>query len=175
MRILSGEEEKEARYYMEEAAKMAANSPCFKSHCGSVVVKNRRIIGRGYNSPPRGGKITSCIKDCIPKDFESDRHCCLHAEQRAIMDVFRNWPEKIYEARLYFIRLNANNEKMFAGRPYCTICSKMALDSGISEFGLWHEEGICVYGTEEYNKFSFGLIDWGEEMKKLAEQVRKNL
>jgi hypothetical protein len=30
----------------------------------------------------------------------------------------------------------------------------MALDAGIAEFVLWHEEGICVYPTAEYNKLS---------------------
>lgn len=42
-----------------------------------------------------------------------------------------------------------------AGKPYCTICSKLALDVGIKEFALWHEEGITIYNTEEYNTLSY--------------------
>lgn len=45
-----------------------------------------------------------------------------------------------------------------AGKPYCTICSKMALDVGIAEFVLWHEEGITVYDTKEYNELSFQYV-----------------
>jgi hypothetical protein len=71
------------------------------------------------------------------------------------MDVLRNNPGKITGSRLYFIRLGEDGKKSPAGKPYCTICSKMALDSGISEFVLWHKEGICVYDTEEYNELSF--------------------
>jgi hypothetical protein len=42
-----------------------------------------------------------------------------------------------------------------SGKPYCTICSKSALDIGIKEFVLWHEDGICAYDTAEYNLLSF--------------------
>ena len=31
----------------------------------------------------------------------------------------------------------------------------MALDAGIKKFVLWHEQGICIYDTEEYNEISF--------------------
>ncbi len=54
-----------------------------------------------------------------------------------------------------FIRLDKNGTLSRAGKPYCTICSKMALDVGIDEFVLWHEDGICVYDTDEYNTRSF--------------------
>jgi hypothetical protein len=29
------------------------------------------------------------------------------------------------------------------------------LDVGISEFVLWHEQGITIYDTDEYNNLSF--------------------
>ena len=71
------------------------------------------------------------------------------------MDALQHHPEKIKDSRLYFIRLDEQGDKLKAGKPYCTICSKMTLDAGIAEFTLWHEEGICVYGAEEYNGLSF--------------------
>jgi hypothetical protein len=37
--------------------------------------------------------------------------------------------------------------------PYCTICSKMALDVGIAEFVLWQDKGVCVYNTEGITHF----------------------
>ena len=43
----------------------------------------------------------------------------------------------------------------FYTNPYCTIYSKMALDSGVAEFILWQNKGICVYNTKEYNALSF--------------------
>ena len=155
MKILVANKEREAVQWMERAAKVALKSPCFRSQCGSVIVKNEETIGEGFNGPPAGQTVEQCLKDDLPAKFKSDKTCCVHAEQRAIIDALVKHPDKIKGSRLYFIRLDSNGHMAKAGKPYCTICSKMALDAGLAEFVLWHEEGICVYGTEEYNKKSF--------------------
>jgi len=85
----------------------------------------------------------------------TDKTCCVHAEQRAIMDALRNHPKEMIGSTLYFIRLYEDWNMSFSGKPYCTICSKMALDVGISEFVLWHKNGIVAYSTEEYNLISY--------------------
>ena len=71
------------------------------------------------------------------------------------MDALKNNPTRLKNSTLYFIRLSKENEKQFAGNPYCTICSKMALDVGIKEFILMHKDGIKSYNTEEYNQLSY--------------------
>jgi len=71
------------------------------------------------------------------------------------MDALRKNSDKLPDSRLYFVRLDGGGKPSRAGEPYCTICSKMALDAGISEFVLWHEKGVCVYNTEEYNTLSY--------------------
>lgn len=155
MRILSGEEATKAFAYIEDAAIAAAYSGCFRSKCGSIIVKDDAIIGKGYNSPPLDVKLEYCLKDSLPANFKSDKTCCMHAEQRAIMDALQHHPDKIAGSRLYFIRLDEQGSKKRSGDPYCTICSKFSLDSGIGEFVLWREEGICVYDTVDYNELSF--------------------
>ncbi len=155
MRILTGIEESIAKGYLDLAADFAKDAFCYRSKCGSVIVNNNEIIGWGYNSPPLDCSIESCLKDSLPEGFKSDKTCCVHAEQRAIVDALRTNPTKILDSRLYFIRLDENDEKMKASDPYCTICSKMALDVGIKEFVLWQKDGICVYDTDEYNEKSF--------------------
>jgi len=159
MRFLAGTEEKEAREHMERAAKLAEKASCLRSKCGSVIVKEGEIIGAGFNSPPGNVKLTVCLKDRLPAKFKSDRTCCVHAEQRAIMDALKKNPSKLKGSRLYFIRLDEKGGKEIAGEPYCTICSKMALDVGISEFILWHDKGIAVYDTDEYNRLSFAYTE----------------
>jgi len=155
MKYLSGEEEKKAIKYIDEAAQIALSSNCLRSRCGAVIVKDNKVIGKGFNSPPKNKHLNYCHKDNLPSSFKSDRTCCIHAEQRAIMDALKNAPKKINGSRIYFIRLDEHGNKKRAGKPYCTICSKLALDVGIAEFVLWHEKGICVYDTEEYNTLSF--------------------
>jgi len=157
MKILSGKEEAEAMKFIDEAANVALDSTCKRKKCGSIIVKKGTIIGKGFNSPPNDDESQRrCSNDKNSYDRKiTDKTCCVHAEQRAIMDALRKNPQKIAGSRLYFIRLDDNGVKGVAGNPYCTICSKMALDSGIKEFVLWHETGITVYDTEEYNDLSF--------------------
>ncbi len=155
MRYLDGSEEQEAWSYVVVAAMIARDSTCLRSKCGSVIVTDGLVIGKGFNSPPQKTTLEECLKDKIPMNFKSDRTCCVHAEQRAVMDALRYNADKINGSRLYFIRLDQGGKPMPAGEPYCTICSKMTLDAGVSEFVLWHSDGICVYDTKEYNDLSF--------------------
>ena len=155
MKILSGEEARKGLEYIDNAAIAAAYSCCFRSKCGSVIVKDDVIIGKGSNAPPLDIRLEQCLKDTLPADFKSDKTCCLHAEQRAIVDALQYHPDQLSGSRLYFVRLDEQGQKKKSGDPYCTICSKFALDMGVTEFVLYREEGICVYDTFEYNELSF--------------------
>lgn len=158
MRFLAGKENEEAAGRMREAAKMAGKSLCLRSKCGAVIVKNKKIIGVGYNAPPLDDIANrTCWYEYpeLPKKIKFDRTCCMHAEWRAILDALKWNPNKIPGSRLYFVRVDGGGNIEKSGKPYCTVCSRFALDVGISEFVLWHEEGICVYLTGEYNTLSY--------------------
>ncbi|MGB2580197.1 MAG: deaminase [Minisyncoccia bacterium] len=145
-------------HYFEEAAEEARKSLCTRSHCGAVIVDGEGVIvGRGYNAPPQDDiSIRRCNrKHELDATFKSDKTCCVHAEQRAIMEALKNNSKRLDGATLYFIRLDDNGEMKYSGKPYCTICSKMSLDVGIKYFALYHKGGIGVYGTKEYNELSF--------------------
>jgi deoxycytidylate deaminase len=148
----------EGMFYLEECARIAMKSSCHRSRCGSVIVSNSQIIGSGFNSMPCN-LSGSCFKDSLDPNFKSDKTCCVHAEQRAIFDALRSYPDKLPGSRLYFIRVDENGNMKRSGDPYCTICSKMALDNEISEFVLYHKNGITVYDTTEYNDLSFKYIN----------------
>ncbi len=157
MKILTGREKREAISFLEKAVEFAGWSKCERKKCGAVIVKNGKVIGYGFNSPP--GNLESQRRCSYSKaDYDpkvTDKTCCVHAEQRAVMDALKKNSNFISGSRLYFISLDDEGNKNFAGKPYCTICSKMVLDSGVKEFILWHEEGITVYNTEDYNDRSF--------------------
>jgi len=157
MRYLEGNEIAIANSSFLLCKQEAIKSPCLRAKSGSVIVKSGVLIGRGFNGPPNGITLERCLKDELPKDFKSDNTCCVHAEQRAIINALRNNPLDLLGSRLYFLRLDLDNQMQFAGKPYCTICSKLALDVGIKEFVLWHKDGIAVYDTQEYNELSFAF------------------
>lgn len=157
MHYLSWNEEKEALEFIKLASEIAKKATCTRSKCGSIIVKNWEIVWTWYNSPTlelESQRRCSCYKNEYHKKV-TDKTCCIHAEQRAMFDALRNNPEKIVWARLYFIRLDENDEISLAGEPYCTICSKMSLDLWIKEFVLLHEKWVCVYESEEYNNLSY--------------------
>lgn len=135
-------------------AKIAKLATCERSKCGSVIVFKNIIIGEGYNSMPCN-KVGACFKGNLSPTFKSDKTCCIHAEQRAIMDALARHNNLVEGSVLYFLRLDENDQPKHSGKPYCSICSKMALDAGISKFVLWHKEGWTAYDTQEYNELTF--------------------
>ncbi len=159
MEKLAGKERLSAFKHLMGAAVIARDSNCLRSKCGARIVKDKKIIGEGFNSPPKNKRLESCLKDNLPENFKSDKTCCIHAEQRAISDALKNNPDKLEGSTLYFIRLGLDNNIIPSGKPYCTICSKYALDNGIKNWVLMHEQGIISYNSEEYNEISFGRTD----------------
>jgi len=51
---------------IEIAIEVAKNSTCLRSKCGSIIIKDNKIIGKGYNSPPN--------------EIESQRRCLNNKE-----------------------------------------------------------------------------------------------
>lgn len=156
MEYLKGKQEVEAIKWMNEAAEVAKKALCLKAKCGTVIVKDSEIIGEGYNAPPLDQETNrTCSKEFGPGKPKYDQTCCMHAEWRAILDTLKRNPDKIKGSKLYFIRIDDSGDIKKSGKPYCTVCSRMALDTGIDKFLLWHEEGICEYPTYEYNQLSY--------------------
>ncbi|MDE2019773.1 MAG: hypothetical protein KGJ13_05515 [Patescibacteria group bacterium] len=156
MEYLKNEQEKAAMRWMDEAAKIAKRALCHKANCGTVIVQNGQIIGEGYNAPPLDKEENRrCDEEFGPGKPKYDRTCCMHAEWRAIMDVLKKNPDKIAGSKLYFTRVDSSGKIKKSGKPYCTVCSRMALDVGISKFLLWHKEGIGEYPTDEYDRLSY--------------------
>lgn len=164
MRILSGEEEEEAIKYFNFAADMARrHSLCLRAKTGAVIVNDGVAFSIGYNSPPERKRLERCLKDDLPDEFKSDKTCCIHAEQVAINNALKHDPERLKGSRIYFVRVDEDGNIERAGKPYCTDCSKEILFEHIDEVALWHDEGICVYDSKEYNALSFRHGEWVDE------------
>lgn len=157
--ILKDEDLKKALSYLTEAANIAKEAMCESRACGTVIVStDNKVIATKFNAPPAGLKSQKrCnTKHLLHKNFKSDKTCCVHAEQRAIIEALSKTPQKLKGATLYFSSVDVNGKYLTSGKPYCTICSKMALEVGISYWVLDHTEGgITKYNAEEYNDISF--------------------
>lgn len=152
--------------YFIEAGKEAEKALCIRDtvpdRCGSIVVKDGVIVGRGYNAPPLDDLAQRrCHLDLRISDKpKSDRTCCVHAEWRAILDAVKN--QKAEGASLYFVRIDGKgNLKESNGIPYCTVCSRLALDTCIKEFGLWTKAAVQMFDTKLYNDLSYQFHEKG--------------
>jgi deoxycytidylate deaminase len=143
--------------FFSEAQEEAKKSTCLRRKCGSVLVKNEKVIGRGFNSPPgnlENQRRCSFDKNSLHEKV-TDKICCVHAEQRAIVDALENFGKgEISESVLYFTSVDQDGNRLKSGKPYCTLCSKLALDVGVSEWMLEHEEGITNYNSQNYHILS---------------------
>jgi len=156
-KIIFTQEQLNEFYYINAAIEIAKKATCLRSKCGAIIVKNGEIIGKGFNSPPKNLESQRRCKKEKSEYTEkiTDKTCCIHAEQRAVTDALMKNPTKLEGSTLFFARLDLQNNFLYAGEPYCTICSKFVLDTGIKKFILWHERGMVEYDTQEYNDISF--------------------
>jgi len=147
----------EHEHYFKEAAKVAQLATCNRAKCGSVIVApNGEIIGRGYNAPPQGDESQRMCDVELDKSIKqnNDKTCCVHAEWNAIIDALKHHGSKVDGSTLYFMRVNEAGEFTEAGDPYCTVCSRLAMESGIATFGLWNE-GPEMIDSASYNSRSY--------------------
>lgn len=146
--------------FFVEAQKVALQATCHRAHCGSVIVaKDGTIIGRGYNAPPNNDESQRMCEVELDKSIKqnNDKTCCVHAEWNAIMDALKNNSHKVQGSTLYFMRVDENGDFTEAGEPYCTVCSRLALESGIETFGLWNN-GPDMINTQDYNLKSYAYF-----------------
>ncbi|MBI3632880.1 MAG: hypothetical protein HY226_01155 [Candidatus Vogelbacteria bacterium] len=160
MKYLINGDVDEAMRWINQAAEAAKQAMCSNAKCGTVIVKEGKVIGRGYNAPPLDKEENrTCNQTFGPGKPNFDRTCCMHAEWRAIIDALKNNGDKIKGAKLYFSRVDQNGGMKRAKSIHCTVCSRLALDTGIAEFVLWFEDGIRSYTTDEYDKVSYQYVE----------------
>ena len=160
MKHISGTAVKAHLPYFEQAGHIATEATCHQAKCGTVIVRDGAVIGEGYNGPPLdletrrtcGSPRNLAVK---PK---YDKTCCIHAEWRAILHACKTHPEAIHGSTLYFMRIDDAGAFTDAGLPYCTVCSRLALESGVGFFALWNNAGVDLY-TVEYDRASYAFSD----------------
>ncbi|MBR5883354.1 MAG: cytidine/deoxycytidylate deaminase family protein [Mailhella sp.] len=110
-------------YFMDIAHLVAQRSTCLRRKVGAVAVKDKRIVGTGYNGAPSGMRHCAEV-GCLRKELgipSGQRHeiCrAIHAEQNVIIEAAR-FGISLFGAELYCTTLP------------CLICAKMLVNCGI--------------------------------------------
>lgn len=175
---------KVGEHWMGKAAEVARRATCRSDLCGAVLVRDGVVLGEGCNGPapgtePRCGRSQpSALK---PK---SDRTCCVHAEWRAILAavdrVGRPLGKGLGGSTLFFTRVGRvgttsdPGPRLPSGLPYCTVCSRLALEAGVGTWVLDHggTRGLVEYPAALYDELSHEfdlLVAWqsGQRVAKL--------
>ena len=157
MKRVENEEFQKIKCYFDEASKVAASATCMRAKCGTVIVKDNVVIGQGYNSPAlnKESQRTCGIEFNLSIKPKYDKTCCIHAEWRAILSALKNVPDKVPGSTLYFMRIDSGGNFTDAGEPFCTVCSRLSMESGIKEFVLYNNNGADIYPSDEYNLKSY--------------------
>lgn len=157
MRRVTGKEFKEIRPFFELAAEQAKLATCTRAKCGTVIIKDGEVIGEGYNSPPLNDESQRYCDAVMDTELKPkyDKTCCVHAEWRAILDALKRNGGKVNGSTLYFMRIDENGSFTDAGDPFCTVCSRLAMESGVAEFALYNQNGADIYDAAEYNRKTY--------------------
>jgi len=152
MRYARQDEIPEIEFYMKLCAEEAINSKCKKSQRGVMIVKDDEAIGKGYNEPTI--PELCCLRDNIKDNSRVELCTGLHAEENAILNALKTGIS-LAGARMYHERVKDGKVTTVGDIPSCTVCSRLVLKSGISEFVLRHKRGYAIFGAEEFNRMSF--------------------
>ena len=157
MRRVEGDDFQTIKPFFEQAADIAKGATCLRAKCGSVIVKNSVVIGRGFNSPAlddESQRLCEADMDISIKP-KYDKTCCVHAEWRAVLDACKTSADKLGGSVLYFMRVDDAGNFTDAGEPFCTVCSRLTMEAGVAEFALYNDEGADIYPLSEYNRKSY--------------------
>lgn len=140
------------------AADVAKNATCKRAKCGSMIVnRDGLIIGEGFNALPLNLENQRYCDEVFNLNIKPkyDKTCCIHAEWNAIIDALKNNSDNILESTLYFMRIDDEGNFTNADVPFCTVCSRLALQSGIKYFALWNKKPV-IYDCKNYNNKYYG-------------------
>ncbi|MDP3955611.1 MAG: deaminase [bacterium] len=153
--ITDKKELEETEYYMKLAEKEAKKSTCRKSQRGAIIVKDGKVIGKGYNKVTLEKLCNPCIREKIRDNSRVELCSAIHAEQMAMIDAV-NSGQTLKEARMYHTKVK-KGEVVPCNDLSCTVCSRMIYEAGI-DFVLWHSKGYALYDPEELNRLSFNCF-----------------
>ena len=98
--------------YLRMASIWAENSYCERRKVGALVVKNKMIIGDGYNGTPSGFENVCEDSNNVTKPY------VLHAEANAITKLARS-------------NNNSDGSTLYVTAAPCIECAKLIIQAGI--------------------------------------------
>jgi len=106
-------------YFLTIAEVVAKRSPCLRRQVGAIIVKDKSILGTGYNGVPVSfPHCTSCAREGL-KSGQGLEHClAVHSEVNAIVQAAKHG-------------VCINGATLYCTNLPCMDCAKVIANSGI--------------------------------------------
>jgi dCMP deaminase len=121
-------------YFLGIAVAVAARADCVRRQVGCVIVRDRRIVGTGYNGAPAGApgcdycpRRTSDVEPGSSYDTGPGACVAVHAEANAL---------------LYTDRRDLPGATLYATANPCDGCAKLIRGAGITDV-YWREMSLA--------------------------------
>lgn len=107
------------QYFIEMAEKAAERATCDRLHVGAILVKDKRIVGTGYNGSVAGHEhCTDSKKDIMDGGCLNDERRCvrtIHAEANALLQAGHE----------------AKGSTAYVTHEPCESCTKLLAQAGV--------------------------------------------
>lgn len=134
-------------YYINLALAASLRSTCIRRKYGSIIVKDNRIIGTGYNGSARGDVNCIDARRCtreelnIPAGERYEECLAVHAENNAIIN---SNPGDLVCATIYVAGTNYKDGSYASAKP-CKMCARAIKNARIANVVYLDGDNIMQY------------------------------
>ena len=141
--------------FVNEAFIEAKKSPCKKQKVGAIIVRDNKILSRGYNVAVGNKSCEKCLREQFDLHHGENAEMCyaVHAEQNAILNAL-NQGIDISDAYMYIAAIK-NNKKRIHTKPYCTMCSRIIATTKLKGVIDYMGDKLICYTPTELNDLAF--------------------
>jgi dCMP deaminase len=151
------------RYFLDMCEAVAARATCDRGKCGSVIVKDKRIMTTGYVGAPAG--LPHCdeaghdLRKMINEEGQITQHCVrtLHAEQNAILQAAR-------------FGIPLEGATLYCKMTPCRTCAMMIINAGITRVVCEKRYHADKDTIEMFNQAKIELCIMNNEFVKYEKQ-----
>ncbi|MFV9510985.1 deoxycytidylate deaminase [Tepidibacillus sp. LV47] len=110
-------------YFMDLAFTVAERATCPRRHVGAILVKDKKLMGTGYNGSPSG--VLDCYEQgCLIEHYHENGE----EKERCIRTIHAE-----VNLMLFTDRADREGATVFVTDSPCYNCAKMLANSGIKE------------------------------------------
>lgn len=128
-------------YYLNIAKATSELSTCLRKKYGSVIVRDDRILGTGYNGSARGAKHCTNCGSCKRHELgvKSGEHYEMCKSVHSEMNAIINAQQDVTGATLYLSGTDAQGNLIDA--ECCMMCKRVIINSGIDRVICGNADG----------------------------------